>query len=75
MTPTEVGGYAIGAVILLFLLLLTLRWAWNRATNWAARHIEHHIARALERPLHTRYRDLDDEYRALVLAEHNEPTE
>lgn len=71
MSPTVVTLICIAAVLTLFLLLITARWAWNRACNYAARHIEMHLARALEQPTSPRYRDIDAEYRALVIAQHN----
>lgn len=70
MTPHIAALITIAAAILAIALL----WAINKV---AERRIRHIVSTALARPDdgHTavliRSRQLDDEYRALVLAEHN----
>lgn len=71
MTDNDWWALAFTGPLLIGAALICARTAWHHATEWAARRIELHLAAALERPLPTRYRDLDDEYRALVLAEHD----
>lgn len=69
VTLSEALAIAFAGAVTAFLLLLLARALWHHATNWASRRAEHILATALARPLY--YRDLDTEYRALVLAEHN----
>ena len=66
-----IAAVLITAIILATLTLTFGRMAWNAFWTHISRHIATHIDNALGPEKPTRYRDLDDEYRALVLAEHN----
>lgn len=67
MTTSQWLLIAFNGTIGCLLLILALRYAGRRLTNWAARHIERICAEALARPIHPR--DWDAEMMELVAAE------
>lgn len=67
----QIAAAIIICVLSAATLVCATMWAWNRFWTWAAKRIATHIDHAIGPEPTTRYRNLDDEYRALVIAEHN----